>query len=74
MGITFGIIGPLNTYLRAGKLFPGACGCSYARVDGLTVAELTLLEACWVSSSQCVTAAQRMRDASDPQQNAVCCV
>jgi hypothetical protein len=23
MGITFGIIGPLNTYLRAGKLFPG---------------------------------------------------
>jgi hypothetical protein len=26
MGITFGIIGPLNTYLRAGKLFPGTCG------------------------------------------------
>lgn len=28
MGITFGIIGPLNTYLRAGKLFPGACARS----------------------------------------------
>lgn len=27
VGGTFAIVGPLNTYLRTGKLFPGESGC-----------------------------------------------